>query len=178
MQNIQRRTIDAPAADVGALLDRLGTPQDQIWPSPAWSALHLDAGLAVGSRGGHGRIRYAVTEYEPGHRVRFAFAPGLGITGHHEFAVVPDGPMRCQIVHTAVGSTEGRMRLMWPLVIRRLHEALLQDAFDNVQRAATGRAPRPARRSPWVRLLRLALAPRQYTPDVPADDDGTVRPGR
>lgn len=160
MQNIQRRTIDAPGADVGALLDLLSTPQDRIWPAPAWSPLHLDAGLAVGSRGGHGRIRYAVTEYEPGRRVRFAFAPGLGLSGYHEFLVVPDGPERCQVVHTAAGRVEGRMRLVWPLVIRWLHEALLHDMFDNIERAATGRLPRPARWSPWVRLLRLRFAPR------------------
>ncbi|MDJ0342589.1 SRPBCC family protein [Streptomyces sp. H10-C2] len=160
MQNIQRRAIDAPAADVGALLDLLSTPQDQIWPAPAWSPLHLDAGLAVGSRGGHGRIRYAVTEYESGRRVRFTFAPGLGLSGYHEFLVVPDGPQRCRIVHTAAGRVEGRMRLVWPLVIRWLHEALLHDMFDNIERVATGRSPRPARWSPWVRLLRLRFAPR------------------
>lgn len=34
MQNFQQRTIDAPAAEVGALMDRLGSPQDLIWPTP------------------------------------------------------------------------------------------------------------------------------------------------
>ncbi|TQK49892.1 hypothetical protein FBY35_0174 [Streptomyces sp. SLBN-118] len=160
MQNIQRRTIDAPAVDVGTLLDLLSTRQDRIWPVPAWSPLHLDAGLAVGSRGGHGRIRYSVSEYEPGRRVRFTFAPGLGLSGYHEFLVVPDGPKRCQVLHTAAGRVEGRMRLLWPVVIRWLHEALLHDMFDNIQREATGRLPQPARWSPWVRLLRLRFAPR------------------
>ncbi|WP_328681820.1 SRPBCC family protein [Streptomyces sp. NBC_00322] len=160
MQNIHRRTVDAPAADVGALLDQLGTPHDRIWPIPAWSPLRLDAGLAFGSRGGHGRIRYSVAEYEPGRRVRFTFAPGLGINGYHEFLVTPDGPMRCQISHTLAGRTYGRMGLMWPLVIRWLHEALLHDAFDNIQRAATNHLPHPARWSIWVRLLRLVFAPR------------------
>ncbi|MET9468856.1 SRPBCC family protein [Streptomyces sp. NPDC006544] len=157
MHNFQQRTIDAPATEVGALLDRLGTPQDRIWPAPAWPPLVLDTGLAVGSRGGHGRIAYSVAAYEPGRRVRFAFAPGLGMNGYHEFLVTPDGPTRCRISHTAAGRMEGKMRLMWPLAIRWLHEALLSDAFDNIQRAATGRAPHPARWSVWVRLVRLAL---------------------
>ncbi|MFI6446646.1 SRPBCC family protein [Kitasatospora sp. NPDC050543] len=159
MQNVQHRTIDAPAANVGALMDRLSTPQDQAWPAN-WSALHLDAGLSVGSSGGHGRIRYTVSAYEPGRRVRFTFTPGLGLDGYHEFTVIPDGPQRCRVVHTAEGRLKGPMRLLWPLVIRWLHEALLQDLFDNVQRLTTGRVPRPARWSPWVRLLRRRFAPR------------------
>ncbi|GAA0703933.1 hypothetical protein GCM10010193_68660 [Kitasatospora atroaurantiaca] len=160
MQNTQRRTIDAPAAEVGALLALLSTPQDRIWPVPAWSPLRLDAGLAVGSSGGHGRIRYSVSEYEPGRRVRFTFAPGLGLSGWHEFLVVTDGPERCQVVHTAEGRVEGGMRLLWPLAIRWLHEALLHDLFDNIQREVTGRPPQPSRRSPWVRLLRLRFHPK------------------
>ncbi|MEW2087613.1 hypothetical protein AB0884_39000, partial [Streptomyces sp. NPDC005283] len=108
----------------------------------------------------HGGIRYSVTEYEPGIRVRFAFAPGLGLSGYHEFLVIPEGLSRCQVVHTATGRVEGQMRLMWPLAIRWLHEALLRDAFDNIERVATGRLTRPARWSPWVRLLRLRFAPR------------------
>jgi len=159
VQNIQRRTIDAPAADVGALLALLSTPQDRIWPVPAWWPLHLDAGLAVGSSGGHGSIRYSVSEYEPGRRARFTFTPGLGLIGYHEFLVVPDGPQRCQVVHTAEGRLEGGMRLLWPLAIRWLHEAMLHDLFDNIQRVATGRPTQPARWSPWVRLLRLRVAP-------------------
>ncbi|MET9696119.1 SRPBCC family protein [Streptomyces sp. NPDC006529] len=158
MQNVQERTIDAPATEVGALLDRLGTPDDRIWPAPAWPPLVLDAGPAVGSRGGHGRIAYAVVAYEPGRRIRFAFAPGRGLDGHHEFVVIPQGPERCRISHVARGRLEGRMRLLWPLMIRWLHEALLQDLFDNLQRAATGHLPRPARWSLRVRLLRRALS--------------------
>ncbi|MER5729442.1 SRPBCC family protein [Streptomyces sp. NPDC002138] len=163
MHNIQERTIDASATEVGALLDLLGGPRDRVWPAQDWPRLVLDAGLAVGSRGGHGRIGYAVTAYEPGRRVRFAFAPGLGMHGYHEFLITPDGPERCRITHTAEGRMEGRMRLMWPLVIRWLHEALLHDAFDNVQRATTGRLPHPARWSLRVRVLRRALGrgPRQ-----------------
>lgn len=124
-----------------------------------WSPLRLDAGLTVGSAGGHGRIRYEVSEYEPGSRVRFTFAPGRGLDGHHEFVVIPEGPARCQVVHTASGRLAGGMRLVWPLAIRWLHEALLADLFDNIEREATGRLVRPARWSPWVRLLRRFFPP-------------------
>ncbi|MEV7907606.1 hypothetical protein AB0P04_38905, partial [Streptomyces anulatus] len=54
-----------------------------------------------------------------------------------------------------VGTVEGRMAVLWPLVIRWMHEALVHDLFDNAERAATGRmSRRPARWSLWVRLLR------------------------
>ncbi|GAA1152824.1 hypothetical protein F4556_001344 [Kitasatospora gansuensis] len=160
MKNIQRRIIEAPADRVGALLDGLGSPGDRIWPTPAWAPLRFDAGLTVGSKGGHGRILYGVSEFEPGRRVRCVFAPGLGLVGYHEFRVVPLGPDRCEVVHEAVGRAEGRMLLFWPLVIRWLHGALLQDALDNFEREATGRLPHPARWSPAVRLLRKFFVPR------------------
>ncbi|MER5866056.1 SRPBCC family protein [Kitasatospora sp. NPDC002040] len=157
MRNIQRRTIGASADRVGVLLDGLSGPGDVVWPVPAWAPLRFDAGLTAGSSGGHGRVRYSVSEVEPGRRIRCTFAPGLGLVGDHEFRVRPDGPDRCEVVHELVARTEGRMVLFWPLVLRPLHDALLQDLLDNLERAATGRLPRPARWSPLVRLLRRAF---------------------
>ncbi|WP_405760742.1 SRPBCC family protein [Streptomyces sp. NBC_00045] len=146
----------------------MSTPQDRLWPMPAWSPLRLDAGLAIGSSGGHGRIRYEVSAYEPGSRVRFTFTPGIGLEGHHEFVIVPDGPARCRVIHTASGRLAGAMRLLWPLAIRWLHEALLADLFDNIEREATGRLVRPARWSIRVRLLRRYFLPTSIPSGSPA----------
>ncbi|PPK97400.1 hypothetical protein CLV92_104221 [Kineococcus xinjiangensis] len=157
MRNIQERRIHAPAQRLGELMAELATPDDRVWPSPAWPRLRLDAGLTPGSRGGHGPIRYHVAEYEPGRRLRFAFDPRIGLDGHHELLIVPEGPHRCRLVHTVAGRCGGAMVLLWPLVIRWLHEALVQDLFDNAELAATGRPPTsPARWSARVRLLRRA----------------------
>lgn len=157
MRNIQQRFIDAPAHEVGAIFDQLGSGEGSIWPSADWPRLSLDGGLAVGSRGGHGVIGYGVTEYEPGRRVRLTFEPGLGLAGYHELLITPEGPDRCRLTHTIEGTVKGRMRLLWPLVIRWLHEALTHDLLDNAERAAGGRLSRPpARWSPWVRVLRRA----------------------
>jgi hypothetical protein len=158
MQNVQHRSIAASAEEVGALVDQTGTPDDHIWPAPPWSPIVLDAGLTPGSRGGHGPIRYTVSAYEPGRRVRFSFDPGLGLVGYHELLVTSQGAGNCQLTHTISGRLEGRMRLLWPLMIRWLHEALLQDLLDNAERAATGRlSGPPARWSVWVRLLRRVI---------------------
>src|SRR6266545_4192943 len=82
MRNVQTRIINAPASTVGALIDTLAGPDDQLWPASTWPPLKLDHGLTVGSRGGHGPIRYHVSEYEPGRRVRFTFEPVTGVTGY------------------------------------------------------------------------------------------------
>lgn len=155
MQNIQHRVIKAPADALGVLLDRFASPDDLLWPSPAWFPVILDSGLALGSHGGHGPIRYHVSSYEPGRRVRFEFEPGMGLDGYHELAITEEGPDRCRLTHTISAGLSGRMVLLWPLVIRWLHEALLQDLLDNAEVAVTGRLARPrARWSWWVRLLR------------------------
>jgi hypothetical protein len=154
MRNVQSRVIDAPAPALGALLDGLASPADKLWPARNWPPIRLDRGLTTGSKGGHGSIRYSMIEYEPGVRIRFAFDPTIGATGYHELRVEPVDAKRARLVHEMVCGLHGRMRLLWPLAIRWLHEALLQDLLDNAQLAATGRLGTPVRWSRWVRRLR------------------------
>jgi hypothetical protein len=161
MRNIQNRELAAPADRVGALIDRLAGPDDILWPAREWPAMRFDKGLTVGARGGHGPIRYSVAEYVPGRRVRFEFDPRIGVTGHHEVRVEPLGAERCRLVHELVGRTHGRMILGWPLMLRWLHEALIQDLLDNAERAVAGEPRRPARWSWWVRLLRRVMGRRR-----------------
>ncbi len=59
--------------------------------------------------------------------------------------------------NAAIGS--GSMRIVWPLAIRWLHDALVEDALDNVE-AALRSQPVPARKhSFWVRQLRSLTVP-------------------
>jgi hypothetical protein len=169
MRNVQQRVIDAEPEVVGSLLDRLSAADDPLWPAPAWDGIVLDGGLAPGSRGGHGPVRYTVAEYEPGRRVRFAFDPRIGLTGHHELRVEPAGPGRCLLVHDLVARTTGAMVLLWPLAVRALHTAVLQDLLDNAERAATGRVARPARHSGRVRAMCRLFEHRPVSTPVPAD---------
>ncbi|MFJ6000910.1 hypothetical protein [Arthrobacter sp. NPDC092385] len=164
MRNVQQREIGASAAEVGVVLDSLADADDRVWPTE-WPPIELDAGLRVGSKGGHGPIKYSVVEYEPGRRIRLEFSPGLGIRGYHEFLLEPVGDVRCSVTHTLQGPLSGRMRLLWPLMIRWVHKALIQDLFDNLERGSTGRLLNgPARWSPWVRFLRrISGAPPRST---------------
>ncbi|GIG63147.1 hypothetical protein Lfu02_75190 [Longispora fulva] len=155
MRNIQSRTIKAPPTTVADLLAGLGGPDDQLWPS-SWPPQRFDRPPGVGARGGHSSIRYTVTEWEPGRRARYTFDHGLGIDGWHEFRLTADGPDTCTLTHEIRARTRGKVILSWPFAVRWLHEALVADLFDNAQRHCEGVAVRPARWSPWVRLIRAA----------------------
>jgi hypothetical protein len=50
------------------------------------------------------------------------------------------------------------MHLLWPVAIRWLHDALIEDALDNAERSSTGAVGRPRHWSPWVRVLRRRLS--------------------
>jgi hypothetical protein len=50
--------------------------------------------------------------------------------------------------------------LHWVLVVRPLHDALLEDALDRSVLAVGGSVERPARWSGWVRFLRRLAARR------------------
>lgn len=184
VRNVHGRTFPAPVEVLADALDRIGCDADVLWPSPAWWPMRMHPGdgagrvskrpilrrLAVGATGGHGPIRYTVTEYEPGRRVRFAFDPRTGLDGHHEAVLepVPDAEGGgCRLTHVIDIRPRGRARVLWPLVIRRLHDALLEDLLDRAERVATGRVASPARWSRTARLAHRLLWDRPRAVDIP-----------
>lgn len=163
--NEHERVIEAPAEVVGALLDRLSAEDDPLFPTPAWDAMIFDRPLGVGATGGHGPIRYSVIEYEPGSRVRFSFTPPDN--GFHEMSVEPVGEGRCRVRHVLQTELHGRHRLLWSAVVRPLHDTVIEEVFDNIERAAAGGCARPVRWSPGVRLYNRLAWPRPRTVAVP-----------
>lgn len=152
IRNVHERTINAPAQVLAPLLDGLGGDGDRLWPGEHWVPMVLDRPLAVGADGGHGAIRYRVVEYEPGRRVRFLFHPSTGIAGIHELSVEELGAQRCRVRHVLLGRAHGRMRLLFPVLVEPLHDAVIEDLLDNAEREATGGVRRPARHPAWVRV--------------------------
>ncbi|MET9697424.1 SRPBCC family protein [Streptomyces sp. NPDC006529] len=153
--NVHERLLAAKASEVGALVDSLsGGAADRLWAHRKWPALEFDRPLAVGATGGHGPVRYAVTAYVPGTWARFTFSGPRGFHGFHEFAVLPVDGERTVLRHTLAMKTGGLARLTWPLAFRAMHDACLEDALDRAELACTGTVARPARWSPYVRLLR------------------------
>jgi hypothetical protein len=156
LRTVHARELAAPAAEAGALVDRLGGPDDPLWPNDTWpaSALELEHPLRVGSRGGHGAIRYHVAAYEPGRRIVFAFEPESGLTGIHEIRVDELGPERCRLVQTTDCRLAAKLVPLYP-ILRRQHDALLRDVLDRAELALTGHVAAPAR---WSLTVRIANA--------------------
>ncbi|MCP9986035.1 SRPBCC family protein [Streptomyces sudanensis] len=156
--NVHERLLAADESEVGALIDTLASGErDLLWPGRDWSPMRFDRPLGPGAAGGHGLVGYTVSGYLPGRWVRFEFTRPRGFHGFHELAVLPAGPGRTRIHHALAMSTSGLARLTWPLAFRPLHDALLEEALDRAERACTGTVARPARRSPYVRLLRALV---------------------
>jgi len=153
--NVHERVIPASVGAVGKMIDTLGSAGDGIWPHERWPALKLDRPLQVGAAGGHGPIRYRVESYEPGRRVRFRFLSPEGFIGTHGFDVVDAGEGGSKLRHVIEMRTEGMAVLNWSLIIRHLHDALLEDALDKVERTFLGVGPPRAwsRRVVFLRWL-------------------------
>lgn len=157
VRNVHERVLDAGIGEVGGLLEGLAGPDDRFWPRDRWPPMRLNRELAVGAEGGHGPIRYRVSDVDPGRRVSFRFADDFPVDGHHWLELFTrDG--HTVLRHVVEAQPRGRMRLLWPLAIRWLHDALVEDALDSAEAAVQGRRPARPRLSPWVRALRRAAS--------------------
>jgi hypothetical protein len=160
VENIHQRELDAPAEKVGQLIDGLASANDLLWPTDRWPTMHFDRPLGVGASGGHGPIRYVVDSYLPGRSVQFRFVEPKGFVGVHRFEIEPATDGRATLRHVIEMQASGRTWLMWTLVIRPLHDALLEDALDRAQ-VFVGE-PLPKRKwSVWVRFVRWIMRRRQ-----------------
>ena len=158
--NAHERRLDAPPERVGAILDTLSSKNDRLWPGDRWPPMRFNAPLRLGARGGHGPIRYAVSAYVPGRIAEFQF-DGTGLTakwdGRHLFEVIP---RRSHVIlrHTVDAACDPRTWLTWFFVIRPMHDACLEDAFDRAESGLGIGPKRPARWGLWVRLMRRMAA--------------------
>lgn len=153
--NVHQRRLEATPAQVAELMASLGSPDDKLWP-PGWPRIRFDRPLVPGAVGGHGPIDYVVTAYTPGESIRFRFTGPKGFNGWHSFSVLGATEEDCVLEHRIEMQTEGRATLLWELAIRHLHNALVEDALSQAQRAV-GNKPLVV---PWpvkVRLLRRLL---------------------
>ena len=164
--NVHQRLLHATPAQVGALIDSLASPVDGLWPGKAWPRMKLDSPLGVGAAGGHGPIRYQVQDYLPGHSVRFRFTAPKGFNGWHGFEVLDAKQAHCVLEHRIEMTAEGPALLTWPLAIRHLHDACVEDALTQAQ-VSLGNTPKAA---PWpvhVRFLRWLVSGGRALPQIP-----------
>jgi hypothetical protein len=165
--NIHERELEASHEKAGALIDSLSSPSDSLWPRQSWPPMHFDRPLAVGATGGHGPIRYRVESYTPGQSVKFRFLEPKGFDGYHCFEIAHVSERSCVLRHTIEMTTHGLACFTWMLIIRPLHDALLEDALD-VAQASLGLIPQKHTWSLRVRFLRWMLAKRRTRKQKPA----------
>jgi hypothetical protein len=163
--NVHQRLLHATPAQVGALIDSLASPADGLWPGKAWPRLKLDRPLDVGATGGHGPIGYFVQAYTPGQSIRFRFTAPTGFNGWHGFEVLDATHAHCVLEHRIEMNTEGPALLTWPLAIRHLHDACIEDALTQAQ-ISLGNTPKTV---PWplhVRFLRWLVSGGKALPQI------------
>ncbi len=174
--NVHERTLDASPAAVGSLIDRLAGERDELWPWRWWPPMRFDRPLGPGAHGGHGPIRYTVSEHVAGERVLFTFTGPRGLNGEHGFELLRAAGQPPILRHTFKGSVAGLMRVGWALIFGPLHDALLEDALHSAERSLRGERPQPLAWSLYVRALRALLArrggKRKRVPETPPQQNG------
>jgi len=114
--------------------------------------MDFDRGLEVGSRGGHGSLRYAVESHDPGRSVVFRFDPGSSLDGTHRLDVEPLGPNHSRLVHTLDARVGARL---WPAVpvLLGYHHAMTEDLLARADHAAAAVPLRYGRIPLWLQAL-------------------------
>ena len=120
-----------------------------------WPRMRLDKGLQVGSKGGHGTIKYFVSEYHPDDHIKFQFTL-KGFAGFHEFRLTETDADNTEIRHTIIMRTEGKTTLKWAFVIRYLHDAFIEDAFNNIENHFSAEQ-KVSNYNWWVRFLKRRI---------------------
>jgi hypothetical protein len=157
--NVHTRVIDQPMKEISKLFETLSSKDDRMLATNKWSPMILDRGLEIGSKGGHGPIRYSVEKFIPGEYVQFKFSKPKGFNGFHEFRIKELQNNRTELNHTIKMKLAGQGILLWPIAIRWLHDAFIEDAFDKVEYHFLSKK----KKSPWnfwVRFLRKVFKPR------------------
>lgn len=154
--NIHTRIIHQSLEDVVNLINTLATENDQVWPVDKWPRIKFKDGLFVGSRGGHGPIRYSVQRYVPERVIEFKFLKPRGFHGIHKFEIEAVDENRTRLKHTIDMATSGMGTISWAIAIRWLHDALIEDLLDRVENWFNEQ-PKVSKWNLWVSVLRRIL---------------------
>ena len=157
--NFHKREITQPKSEIAKLFKTLATENDMMLATDKWSPMKLDKGLQVGSKGGHGPIKYFVTDYQQDKSITFQFDL-TGFNGFHKFELRELETDKTELSHIIDMTTSGSATLKWALAIRWLHDAYIEDAFDKVENHFT-KDKKSSEWSWWVKTLRKVMKPKK-----------------
>ncbi|WP_298537248.1 hypothetical protein [uncultured Algibacter sp.] len=137
----------------------LATREDRMWPKDNWPAMKFKKGLEVGEQGGHGMIRYSIKGYKEGEYITFEFLKPKRFNGIHKFEIRALNEDITEVKHSIKMKTDGLIATFkWILVIRWLHGALIENAFDTIENNFVA-TKKFTTWSSWVCLWRFLLRP-------------------
>jgi len=152
--NIHKRKLQQPKAKVVELFKTIATKEDKIWPYQNWPAIRFKDTVKVGVKGGHGRIKYTIIQFTEGESIEFQFTKPDGFIGTHKLYLKELKRHQTEIVHEIKMNTSTiKATFLWVTVIRWLHDALIEDAFDRVENHFS-KEKKVTKYSLWVKLLR------------------------
>jgi hypothetical protein len=159
--NVQQREICGSMQKLGKIVETYGSKNDRMHPFERWPKTEFegpDGPPTVGRIGHRGTAEFVMTHYENGDRIRFTwkFIKPAEFAGYHHGEADDIGKGRLVFRSIIDMNTRGlKAALLWWLVMRPLHTAVVQDTFDKVEREL-GYSREPRTWSPWVRFLRWA----------------------
>ena len=136
--NAHRRRLNADADTVGAMIDRMGTADDVLWPVAESIPIEIEQPLRIGSVGGHGPATYRVVGYQPGRWIRFEFSRPRCLFGFHEFCVQPESGGGVILQHLLAVRLRPLGWLLYPLGLKPLHDQVIEKLLDQAELATTG----------------------------------------
>ena len=131
--NIHKRIIQQPKEKIALIFDSLSTKNDQLWPKEKWPPMIFKKGLTEGAIGGHGPIKYSIIKYIPENLIEFKFLKPNGFLGIHKFEIIEIEKEKTVLKHTINMTVSGKGIFAWYIVIKWLHDALLEDCLDKVE---------------------------------------------
>jgi hypothetical protein len=158
VMNIHKRVMNQPKCEIAKLFNTLASSNDMMSATDVWPRMKLDKGLQVGSKGGHGPIRYYVTDYQVEKSITFQFTL-KGFNGFHRFELNELEANKTELSHIIDMTTTGSATLKWSLAIRWLHDAYIEDAFDKVENHFT-KGEKKSQWSFYVKILRVLMKPK------------------
>ncbi|AWV97061.1 hypothetical protein [Arcticibacterium luteifluviistationis] len=156
VKNIHKRILKASKQQVEKSMLSLSKVRDEIWPLEKWPAMKFKEGIKIGAKGGHGPIRYTVEKYDPTQIIEFRFSRPRGFDGIHKFEISELSQQEIEITHTIAMETSGKATLTWIFVIRPLHNALMEDAFNKLENGLSN-TNKKTKWNIWVKMLRGLL---------------------
>ena len=78
----------------------MDTENENIWPTEKWPLMKFKIRIEVGTKGGHGPIRYYIEKYEKDTIILFLFLRPKGFNGTHKFEIFELNTNKTTIRHT------------------------------------------------------------------------------